>query len=194
MRLRTSATRSPARTSRSPTTTVIAGDPASSRHDDRRTLPGRKCPRRSGSYAQEEVARSWCCPVSCATRKSPLALITLPPDVLPAFLTRFDEAYRPEGLSEIMQVVAFAASHHRFSWIHPFLDGNGRVTRLMTVAYARRIGLDAGGLWSIARGFARFHKEYYAALAIADEHRRSDFDGRGALSPRQMNNLPCIHN
>jgi len=105
-----------------------------------------------------------------------------PPEVLPALLARFDEAYRPEGLSEIMQVVAFAASHHRLAWIHPFLDGNGRVTRLMTVAYARRIGLDAGGLWSIARGFARFQKEYYAALAVADEPRRSDVDGRGALS------------
>jgi Fic family protein len=105
-----------------------------------------------------------------------------PPAVLPELLSRFHDAYRPEGLSQIMQVVAFAASHHRLAWIHPFLDGNGRVTRLMTVAYARRISLDADGLWSIARGFARYQKDYYAALAVADETRRSDLDGRGALS------------
>ena len=105
-----------------------------------------------------------------------------PPAALPELLNRFHNAYRPDGLSEIMQVVAFAASHHRLAWIHPFLDGNGRVTRLMTVAYARRIGLDADGLWSIARGFAHYQKDYYAALAVADETRRSDLDGRGALS------------
>jgi Fic family protein len=105
-----------------------------------------------------------------------------PPSALPGLLARFDEAYRPDALSEVTRVVAFAASHHRLAWIHPFLDGNGRVTRLFSVAYARRIGLDAGGLWSIARGFARHRAEYYAMLARADEPRRSDFDECGALS------------
>jgi Fic family protein len=104
------------------------------------------------------------------------------PNTLPAFLDRFHEAYRPEAHSEVRRVVAFAASHHRLAWIHPFLDGNGRVVRLVTTAYARRIELDAGGLWSIARGFARYQNEYYSALAAADEPRRSDIDGRGALS------------
>lgn len=105
-----------------------------------------------------------------------------PSESLPAFLDRFHEAYRPERLSELRRVVAFAASHHRMAWIHPFLDGNGRVTRLMTTAYARRIGLDANGLWSIARGFARYQEEYYAALSAADQPRGSALDGRGNLS------------
>ncbi|MGI8619053.1 MAG: Fic family protein [Gemmatimonadaceae bacterium] len=101
---------------------------------------------------------------------------------LPALLAHFHEAYRPEGLSEVRRVVAFAASHHRLAWIHPFLDGNGRVSRLLTTAYARRIGLDSNGLWSIARGFARYRSEYYGALANADEPRGSALDGRGSLS------------
>jgi Fic family protein len=105
-----------------------------------------------------------------------------PPDAIASLLARFDEAYRPDALSEVMRVVAFAASHHRFAWIHPFLDGNGRVARLLSVAYARRIALDAAGLWSISRGFARYQSEYYAALAEADQSRRSDLDGRGTLS------------
>ncbi len=105
-----------------------------------------------------------------------------PSESLLALLDRFHDAYRPERLSEVRRVVAFAASHHRLAWIHPFLDGNGRVTRLMTTAYARRIGLDANGLWSIARGFARDQDEYYAALAAADEPRGSALDGRGNLS------------
>jgi len=101
---------------------------------------------------------------------------------VPAFLNRFYEAYRSRAHNEVRQVVAFAASHHRLTWIHPFLDGNGRVTRLMTTAYARRIELDGGGLWSLARGFARYQSEYYAALAAADGERRTASDGRGALS------------
>ena len=101
---------------------------------------------------------------------------------LPALLARFHEGYRPGPLTPVRRVIAFAASHHRLAWIHPFLDGNGRVTRLMSTAYARRIDLDAGGLWSISRGFARYHAEYYAMLAAADAERRNDYDGRGALS------------
>ncbi len=103
-------------------------------------------------------------------------------DALLPLLARFDEAYRPEHLPEVARVMAFAASHHRLAWIHPFLDGNGRVARLASVAYARKIGLNAGGLWSIARGFARYRDEYYARLADADAPRHSDLDGRGALS------------
>ena len=108
----------------------------------------------------------------------------IPPshEVIEAFMRRFDDVYRPNALGEVRRVVAFAASHQRFAWIHPFLDGNGRVARLMTTAYARRIGLDADGLWSIARGFARYQPDYYAKLASADEPRRSDVDGRGPLS------------
>jgi len=105
-----------------------------------------------------------------------------PADSVLSFLERFHEAYLPDAHTDVGQVVAFAASHHRLAWIHPFLDGNGRVTRLMTTAYARRIQLDANGLWSIARGFARYRSEYYSALAAADEPRRSDVDGRGQLS------------
>ena len=104
------------------------------------------------------------------------------PASLPPLLERFQRGYDPGVLSEVQRIMAFAASHHRLLWIHPFLDGNGRVTRLFSVAYARRIGLDGGGLWSIARGFARYHTEYFAALRAADSGRRSDLDGRGDLS------------
>lgn len=88
---------------------------------------------------------------------------------LPRLLDRFHEAYRPEAHGEVQRVIAFAASHHRLAWIHPFLDGNGRVARLMTTMYARRIGLDSVGLWSVSRGFARYRKEYYATLSAADD-------------------------
>ena len=60
------------------------------------------------------------------------------------------------------------------------MDGNGRVTRLASHAALYRDF--TGGLWSICRGLARSHTEYYTRLENADEPRRGDLDGRGNLT------------
>jgi Fic family protein len=107
----------------------------------------------------------------------------IPPDPpeLPAFLERFTEAYDAQHLSKLRKVIGVAASHHRLLWIHPFLDGNGRVTRLFSHAWLRE--LDVGSeLWSVSRGLARNVGEYKSALAAADAPRRGDLDGRGNLT------------
>ena len=75
-----------------------------------------------------------------------------------------------------------AASHHRLIWIHPFLDGNGRVTRLYTDACFRKLPLSGYGLWNVSRGLSRRRNDYMAALTQGDATRRSDSDGRGKLS------------
>ena len=105
-----------------------------------------------------------------------------PPTALPRFLERFGEAYDPDRLKGLDEVIAIAASHHRLLWIHPFLDGNGRVVRLFTDAYLRRAGLGGHGLWTASRGLARHRGRYFEALAAADAERRNDYDGRGARS------------
>lgn len=107
----------------------------------------------------------------------------LPPAAadLPRFLSRFEQAYDPKNLSKVRQVVAVAAAHHRFLWIHPFYDGNGRVTRLMSHAMLKRLGVGSS-LWSASRGLARNVGRYKALLMDADEPRRGDLDGRGNLS------------
>lgn len=56
------------------------------------------------------------------------------PQNVSRFLSRFEETYRPDQFSKVRQVLAVAASHHRLVWIHPFLDGNGRVARLFSHA------------------------------------------------------------
>ena len=59
-------------------------------------------------------------------------------DSLDGFMVRFGESYAPEKHHGVAKLVA-AAAHHRLMWIHPFLDGNGRVARLFTEAYLHRI-------------------------------------------------------
>ncbi len=100
---------------------------------------------------------------------------------LPAFMRRFEEAYDAGRLTKPRQVIAVAAAHHRFLWIHPFLDGNGRVARLMSHAMLLEIGIGSA-LWSVSRGLARSSGDYKRLLMAADEPRRNDLDGRGALS------------
>ncbi|KWF03957.1 Fic family protein [Burkholderia pseudomultivorans] len=79
------------------------------------------------------------------------------------------------------QLIAIACSHHRLAWVHPFMDGNGRVARLHSHLGLRAADL-THGLWSPLRGLAREHEQYYARLSEADQTRRNDLDGRGNLS------------
>jgi Fic family protein len=107
---------------------------------------------------------------------------------LPAFLARFAEAYGSPHLSKLRKVIAVAASHHRLPWMHPFLDGNGRVMRLFSHDWLRKLGIGSE-LWAMSRGLARNIEQYKAHLMAADEPRRGDLDGRGGLTQAGLNDF-----
>ena len=109
--------------------------------------------------------------------------VPVSPGAVPRFLERFEAVYGTLGTTD--SILASAAAHHRLLWIHPFLDGNGRVARLMSHAMLRDV-LDTGGVWSIARGLARNVADYKAQLATCDLPRRNDLDGRGNLSEEAL--------
>jgi Fic family protein len=105
--------------------------------------------------------------------------VAISPGAVPRFLDRMHKAYSLPG--RIAPILAAACAHHRLLWVHPFLDGNGRVARLMSYAMLRRT-LDTRGLWSVARGLARQDAACKEHLAACDGPRRGDRDGRGSLS------------
>lgn len=105
--------------------------------------------------------------------------VAISPAAVPRFMRRFEEVYGALGKAETL--LAAAAAHHRLAWIHPFLDGNGRVARLMSHSMLLD-ALDTGAVWSIARGLARSVVAYKGHLAACDLPRRNDLDGRGILS------------
>lgn len=107
------------------------------------------------------------------------------PENLDLFLKRFDEAYDARRLSKLQRITSVATSHHRYVWIHPFLDGNGRVVRLMSYAAFKNINVGSE-LWSVARGLARQKDECKSILQVADAPRQGDLDGRGALSQKTI--------
>ena len=103
---------------------------------------------------------------------------------VPAFLHRWANFYGGVRRGEAA-LVALACAHQRLGWVHPFIDGNGRVMRLHTHTLLSVLGY-TGGLWSPLRGFARSTERYYALLADADSLRRGDLDGRGNLSQQAL--------
>lgn len=103
---------------------------------------------------------------------------------VPAFVQRWADFYAGVRRGEAA-LVAMACAHQRLGWIHPFIDGNGRVMRLHTHLLLHALGYTAG-LWSPLRGFARNTERYYALLADADSDRRGDLDGRGNLSEQAL--------
>jgi len=115
--------------------------------------------------------------------------IPVSPGALPRFIEKFKQTY--SGLGKAESIIAAAAAHHRLLWIHPFLDGNGRVARLMSHAMLLE-ALDTGGVWSIARGLARNVRSYKSHLAACDLPRRNDLDGRGNLSEEGLASFTCF--
>ncbi|MDX8437162.1 Fic family protein [Mesorhizobium abyssinicae] len=106
-------------------------------------------------------------------------------DRVEAFMAHFSKRFAVAEKWASTRIIAIASAHHRFNYIHPFPDGNGRVSRLMSHAMALKAGIGGHGLWSISRGLARGLKdrgEYKRMMDHADSPRRGDLDGRGNLS------------
>ena len=110
------------------------------------------------------------------------------------FMAHFDRRYRLAEHSAAGRIIAIASAHHRLNYIHPFPDGNGRVSRLMSHAMALKAGIGGQGLWSVSRGLARGLQdrgEYKSMMDHADSPRRGDRDGRGNLSEAALETF-CV--
>lgn len=101
------------------------------------------------------------------------------------FMAHYARRYAMLTRGATGKILSIPAAHHRLNYIHPFLDGNGRVSRLVSHAMIRAAGIGGGGLWSISRGLARGlddRGEYKRWMDAADTARQGDRDGRGNLS------------
>lgn len=95
-----------------------------------------------------------------------------PPDSLsvPAYmqeLVEFINAPHPPKYD----LIKVALAHHRFGWVHPFGNGNGRVVRLLTYALLIKYGFnvsEGGRVLNPTAVFCNDRDKYYAMLAFAD--------------------------
>lgn len=69
------------------------------------------------------------------------------------------------------QMLQIALAHHRFVWIHPFTNGNGRASRLFTYAMLRRTIFSTRGYSALnpTSVFGNDRNLYISALEAADD-------------------------
>lgn len=96
----------------------------------------------------------------------------LPPDavLVPQYMDEL-VAFINQADPQKYDLMKVALSHHRFGWIHPFGNGNGRVVRLLTYALLIKYGFDVtmgGRLLNPTAVFCNDRGRYYDMLGVAD--------------------------
>jgi Fic family protein len=96
----------------------------------------------------------------------------LPPEalVVPQYMAELVEFINRADPAKY-DLIKVALAHHRFAWIHPFRNGNGRVVRLLTYTLLIKYGFNvkAGGrVLNPTAVFCNDRDRYYAMLGVAD--------------------------
>lgn len=96
-----------------------------------------------------------------------------PPDAVqvPGYMQELVEFINRDDAPKY-DLIKVAQAHHRFSWIHPFSNGNGRVVRLLTYAMLIKYGFNVkhgGRVLNPTAVFCNDRETYYDMLAQADQ-------------------------
>lgn len=108
---------------------------------------------------------------------SEILFTPLAPFETPEALTRICEEYnRVIGNMEVEPLIAIPVFIHDFLCIHPFNDGNGRMSRLLTTLLLYRNGFYVGKYVSLEAKIAKNKDLYYNALSLSQEgwHKGTD--------------------
>jgi len=101
------------------------------------------------------------------SRPGRAVFVPSPPDRVPALLgdlERFIHEAEP-GLPPLPPLVRIALVHVQFETIHPFLDGNGRIGRLLIAALLEQWGLLSEPLMVLSGYLKQNQAEYYRRLS-----------------------------
>lgn len=104
--------------------------------------------------------QNWIGPTGCDVTTA--TYVPPSPDELPGALASFEKyLHAPRKLPALIRV---ALIHYQFAAVHPFLDGNGRIGRLLITLMLCTDGVLPGPLLYLSAYFERRRKEYYAGL------------------------------
>jgi Fic family protein len=107
------------------------------------------------------------------SRPGNAAYVPPPPDKLPHLLSGFEKYIHADDA--LPKLVRTGLLHVQFETIHPYLDGNGRIGRLMIALLLEQFGLLKAPLLYLSLFFKRHREEYYRRLNLV----RSEGDWEG---------------
>ena len=107
------------------------------------------------------------------TRPGNARFVPPPPELVPEHLTALEQWIHSED--SLPPLVRAGLAHVQFETIHPFLDGNGRVGRLLVTLLVEHWGLLSSPLLYLSLGFKRHRQNYYRRLTAV----RSQGDWEG---------------
>ena len=96
------------------------------------------------------------------TRPGNAQFVPPPPDVVPEALAALEKWIHSDD--RLPPLVKAGLAHVQFETIHPFLDGNGRVGRLLITLLMEHWNLLSAPLLYLSLGFKRHRQEYYHHL------------------------------
>lgn len=98
------------------------------------------------------------------TRPGNAAFVPPPPHRLPGLLSEFEKFLHSQS-SNLPPLVRAGLLHVQFETIHPYLDGNGRIGRLLIMLLLEDWGLLSAPVLYLSLYFKRHRDEYYRRLA-----------------------------
>ncbi|MGL4465727.1 MAG: Fic family protein [Planctomycetia bacterium] len=107
------------------------------------------------------------------TRPGNAAFVPPPPNAVPEALSALECWIH--GDDPLPPLVRAGLAHVQFETIHPFLDGNGRIGRLLITLLVEHWGLLPSPLLYLSLAFKRHQQEYYRRLSAV----RTDGDWEG---------------
>ncbi len=110
------------------------------------------------------------------TRPGNARFVPSPPDVVPKALSALEDWIHTND--SLPPLVRIGLAHVQFETIHPFLDGNGRIGRMLITLLVEHWNLLSSPLLYLSVAFKRRQEEYYARLSAV----RSDGDWEGWTS------------